>query len=156
MLLSFFMKNKMFSLFGFFLVATFISFSSCSKKVWYSTKNIAKYNYQEVILTQEKDPSFTSYPMYPDGINGIFNLLSSNIKYPTEAKLKGISGKVIIQFVVGTDGNAKDFEVIQPVHPLLDNEAVRVLKLMKRWIPVKIGDRFGAMRYDIPVNFKLT
>ena len=58
-----------------------------------------------------------------------------HLKYPKEAQDNNIQGRVIVRFFVKTDGSISDVEVVRPVHPLLDKEAVRVIKSMPKFKP---------------------
>ena len=51
-----------------------------------------------------------------------------HLKYPKEAQEKNIQGRVTVQFVVETDGSISNVKVARSAHPLLDEEAVRVIK----------------------------
>ncbi|MFR6236864.1 MAG: energy transducer TonB [Parabacteroides distasonis] len=66
---------------------------------------------------------------------GLLNFLAKNMKYPTLAQENSIKGKVVVQFVVNEDGKLSDFKVIKSVHQYLDNEALRVVKLLPKFIP---------------------
>jgi protein TonB len=94
-------------------------------------------------------------PEYPGGQDALFSYLSHNIKYPEEAERKGIEGKVTLTFIVEKDGSISEVEVVKPVNPLLDNEAVRVIKSMKGWIPGKQNGKTVRVKYTIPVTFRL-
>ena len=94
-------------------------------------------------------------PEYPGGSEALSKYLSENIKYPEEAEEKGIEGKVILTFIVEKDGSVSEIEVANPVNPLLDNEAVRVVKSMQGWIPGKQNGKTVRVKYTIPVTFKL-
>ncbi len=83
------------------------------------------------------------------------NYLSQNIKYPKEAAEKGIEGKVHLSFVVEKDGSISEVEVVKSVDPLLDNEAVRVIKSMHGWIPGRQNDETVRVKYTVPVTFRL-
>jgi protein TonB len=78
-----------------------------------------------------------------------------NIKYPQEAKEKGIQGKVFISFTVNVDGSLTDVIVLKPVNKLLDEEAVRVVKSMPNWIPGKDGNKTIAAQMTLPIDFRL-
>ena len=71
--------------------------------------------------------------------------MQENLVYPQEAKEKGIEGKVYIGFVVEIDGSLTNFTIVKSAHPLLDEEALRVVKLMPKWIPGKQKDK--AIRF---------
>ena len=94
-------------------------------------------------------------PEYPGGQDALLNYLSQNIKYPKEAAEKGIEGKVQLSFVVEKDGSISEVEVVKPVDPLLDNEAVRVIKSMHGWIPGRQNDETVRVKYTVPVTFRL-
>ena len=94
-------------------------------------------------------------PLFPGGNAAMMQFLSDHIKYPTEAKEKGTEGKVIVNFVVEKDGRLSDFNVVRGIDPLLDNEAVRVLKLMPDWTPGKQRGETVRVRFTLPVVFRL-
>ena len=94
-------------------------------------------------------------PEYPGGFPELMKFLSSNIKYPEEAFKKDIQGKVPVQFVVEKDGSLTEFKVFKSVDPLLDAEALRVLKTMPKWTPGKEDGKPVRVKMTIPVNFRL-
>lgn len=75
----------------------------------------------------------------------MMKFLTTNIKYPVEAQKKGVSGRVIVQFVIMEDGTLDQAKVVRGVDPLLDEEALRVVKLMPKWKPGM--DRGEAVKY---------
>jgi TonB family protein len=77
--------------------------------------------------------SYKAY--YPGGVKMLNNFLDNNILYPQEAIEKKIQGKVYVSFVIDKNGNVKNERIISGIHKLLDDEALRVLKLLGRWIP---------------------
>ncbi len=81
--------------------------------------------------------------------------LGKNIKYPDESRKKGISGVVIIEFTITKDGSIEDVKVVKGVDPLLDNEAIRVVKMMPKWTPAENKGEKVNMNYTLPINFKL-
>ncbi|MBP1672932.1 MAG: cell envelope biosis protein TonB [Bacteroidetes bacterium] len=81
--------------------------------------------------------------------------LGENIKYPDESRKKGISGVVIIEFTITKDGSIEDVKVVKGVDPLLDNEAIRVVKMMPKWTPAENKGEKVNMNYTLPINFKL-
>lgn len=92
---------------------------------------------------------------FPDGEVALFKFLMENIRYPEEAMKAGEQGKVIVKFVVETDGSISDVEIQHSVSPTLDAEALRVVKSMPRWTPAfnKEGEPVRCF-YIIPVSFK--
>lgn len=95
-------------------------------------------------------------PQFPNGGDmAMLRYLESHIKYPKECVEKCVQGRVIVQFVVNKDGTIVDPEVIKPVNPLLDEEAIRVIKEMPKWIPGKQKGKPVRVRFTIPVTFSL-
>lgn len=94
-------------------------------------------------------------PSFPGGDASLFKFLGENVKYPVIAQENGIQGRVICQFVVNKDGSIVDVEVVRPVDPSLDKEAIRVIKSMPKWSPGKQRGKSVRVKYTLPVNFKL-
>jgi protein TonB len=94
-------------------------------------------------------------PAFPGGDQALFKFLGENVKYPVIAQENGIQGRVICQFVVNKDGSIVDVEVVRPVDPSLDKEAIRVIKSMPNWSPGKQRGKSVRVKYTLPVNFKL-
>jgi len=94
-------------------------------------------------------------PVFPGGEKALTKFLQKNIVYPKGAKEKGIEGEVVISFVVEQDGSLNNFKIQKSVHPLLDEEALRVVKIMPKW---ESGKEFGknvSQRLSLPVKFVL-
>ena len=90
-------------------------------------------------------------PKFPGGDAALMAFLKENIRYPEEAREKGIQGWVRVTFLVCRDGSIADVKIQQQVHPLLDAEAVRVVNLMPKWEnPSK-----ERSRYTLPISFNL-
>ncbi|MBR3860142.1 MAG: energy transducer TonB [Bacteroidaceae bacterium] len=94
-------------------------------------------------------------PEYPGGISELMKYFSTNMRYPKEAQSKGIQGRVIVQFVVNTDGSITEAKVVKPVDPQLDAEALRVVNAMPNWTPGKQRGKAVRVRYTLPVMFHL-
>ena len=85
----------------------------------------------------------------------MLNFLSKNIRYPEAAHKAGIQGRVVATFVVEKDGSISNAKVMRSIDPLLDAEALRVISSMPNWIPGKQDGKPVAVKYTIPVTFKL-
>ena len=81
--------------------------------------------------------------------------LAENTHYPEETKEKGVQGRAVVSFVVEKDGSITNVKVLKSLDPLLDKEAVRVVKTMPKWIPGKQSLVPVRVRYVLPVSFKL-
>lgn len=82
--------------------------------------------------------------------------VAKNVKYPMVAAKNGIQGKVFVQFVVEKDGSVSGIELLRGVHPLLNQEALRVVGSMPGWTPGKIKGEPVRCSYTIPISFRLS
>lgn len=92
-------------------------------------------------------------PVFPLG--KVEEYVQKELKYPTEAKEKGIEGRVTVSCVIEKDGQLSEVKVLRGVHPLLDAEAVRIVKGMPRWKPGEWRGEKVRVSYTIPISFKL-
>ena len=76
-------------------------------------------------------------PKFPGGDSELMKFFSQNLVYPEIAKRAGVEGKVILSFIVDKNGNIIDVEVAKSIGAGCDEEAMRVLNIMPRWIPGK-------------------
>lgn len=104
---------------------------------------------EEIFQVVENQPEF------PGGMVELKKYLQKNIKYPTICQEQGIQGRVVVQFVVNSDGSIVDAQVIKPVNPHLDKEAVRVVNAMPKWKPGEQRGKKVRVRFTLPVTFRL-
>lgn len=109
---------------------------------------VAKKN-QQVFDVVEKMPE------YPGGQAALFEYLSKNVKYPADAEKQKIEGRVLVSFVVNTDGSITDISVERKAFPSLDAEAVRVISGMPKWIPGEQKGQKVRVKYTVPLIFHL-
>jgi TonB family protein len=94
-------------------------------------------------------------PEYPGGIEALRKYLSQNIRYPKEASTRGIQGRVILQFTVGTDGSLAGIKVIRGLSKETNEEALRVVKNMPKWTPGTQKGKPVHVYFTLPVLFSL-
>ena len=94
-------------------------------------------------------------PEYPGGMGELVKFLSRNVKYPVAAQQARVQGRVIVEFLVGTDGSISDIKVKHSVCPELDAEAMRVIGLMPKWRPGEQRGKAVSVRYEMPIEFRL-
>ena len=99
--------------------------------------------------------SVEEMPSFPGGMEALMKYLSSAVKYPVEAEKNGIQGRVVCTFIVEKDGSISNVQVSRSVHQALDNEAVRVINAMPRWIPGKQGGQTRRVKFTLPITFRL-
>lgn len=93
---------------------------------------------------------------YKGGHHARARFISSNIKYPKKAKRLGLEGTVIIQFIVGKDGKPTSEKVISLTDPILNEEALRVFRLMQdHWTAAKLDGELVNAFIRMPLSFRL-
>ena len=98
-------------------------------------------------------------PIFPhdslESMDAFRNYVMYNLSYPEEAAKKGINGKVFVQFVVDKNGDVKNVEIEKGADPLLNAEAIRVVKSSPRWIPGKQRGQVVNVAFTFPIKFVL-
>ena len=92
---------------------------------------------------------------FPGGDEACNRWLSEHIRYPSIALEQGIKGRVLVSFVVNTDGSIADIQIKRSPDPSLSQEAERVIKQMPRWKPARQGNKFVRSRFNLPINFSI-
>lgn len=128
----------------------------------YSKNDVVEYNWYE---TSNEFPIFNDTvwmvsdidsPPLIIGKENPEQLISGYLRYPLGAHEQGISGRVLISFIVDKDGTACDFKVIKGVYRDLDAEALRVAKILdENWFPAKKDGHTITIEYFIAINFVL-
>lgn len=94
-------------------------------------------------------------PQYPGGTSALLSFVGANLKYPADAKENKVEGKVFIQFVVNSEGKVQDAKVVKRLSSSCDNEALRVVNMMGRWIPGKQKGKPVNVKYTLPIMFSM-
>ncbi len=100
--------------------------------------------------------TFIVSPMatFPGGMDTMYSFLRSHITYTTQ---DNVEGTVYIGFDIEEDGLLTNIRIKRGIHPSLDEEAIRVVRLMPKWIPAFDNDTKKPLKthYTIPIRFKL-
>ena len=91
---------------------------------------------------------------FPGGQAKLMEFLRKELVYPQIAIDNNVQGRVIVQFVVNKDGSIQDVKIARGVDPVLDEEAIRVVKKMPKWIPAEQRGKTVRSRFQLPVMFK--
>ena len=108
--------------------------------------------------TNQENDSVVRFPdvkaQFPGGDKALYKWLSDNINYPIKAVEQCIQGKVFVKFIVRSDGRITDVKAIsKSTSPLLDNEAVRLVKAMPRWTAGQKDGKNVHSYFTLPVTF---
>ena len=112
-------------------------------------QNKAEANSGKVYETSEVMPE------YPGGVPKLMEFLSANVRYPVEAQRSKIEGRSVIGFGVEGDGSISNVSVTKGSYPLLDDEAIRVVKEMPKWKPGMINGKPVRVKFNLPIYFRL-
>lgn len=127
-----------------------------SKMVYRNDTLVSKAYWNEDGSTYEADSSFVEeMPEFSGGQKAFIKFLQSNLSYPKRAQRKGIEGRVVLQFIVNTDGSVTDVSIVKSVDPEIDAEALRIVSIMPRWSPGRQNGKPVTVRYTLPLTFKL-
>lgn len=94
-------------------------------------------------------------PQFKKGMQGVKNIIKKNFKIPKIAIKNKIYGTILISFNVNINGDIDDVIVYRKVHPEVDIEAIRVIKLMKGWKPATRRGKKVKSRFTIPITYKV-
>ena len=124
-------------------------------------RNVVREHKEEIIVEEkkpEKEEVFRAVeqmPQFPGGDAELMKFLRDNIVYPAMAQENNVQGKVIVQFVVTKTGDIGEVKVGKSVDRDLDNEAVRLVKKLPKFIPGRMNGQAVNVWYTLPVQFKL-
>jgi len=93
-------------------------------------------------------------PEYPGGPEALNAFLTREIQYPEVARTNGITGTVLIEFIVEKDGRVSNAKVKVPLFPECDKEAVRGVMAMPKWKPGKKNGKPVRCFYQVPVTYR--
>ena len=93
--------------------------------------------------------------MFPQGKEAMTEFLAKNLKYPEKAIKDSIAGRVFVSFIVEKDGSLSNIKVLRDIGGGCGEEAIRVMKLMPKWTPAKVGNKPVRQQYYMPIEFRL-
>lgn len=105
--------------------------------------------------TQEVHQEVDVMPQPPGGMSGLMAFMMENLKYPEQAKEKGVEGVVIVSFVVQQDGSISNTEILKGIGAGCDEEAIRVVKAFPNWTPGEKDGKKVNTQIQLPVKYKL-
>jgi len=119
--------------------------------VFVQTAEIEEEEEEVMFAIVENKPLFNGM----DAEQGFRDWVGKNTNYPTVAQENGISGRVYVEFTISKTGEVTDVKLLRGVDPLLDNEALRVIKASPKWTPGMQRGKPVRVKYQFPVVFRL-
>jgi len=99
--------------------------------------------------------SVETVPEFPGGLDAFGKFLAANIRYPYSARRDRVQGRVIVSFVIEKDGTITDPKVARGIGGGCDEEALRVIKLMPKWVPGIQNGKPVRVAYSVPIAFTI-
>ena len=95
-------------------------------------------------------------PEFPGGTEALLSFIKGNLKYPQKAIDEQTEGRVIIRFVVNSNGEISDPTILKGINKNLDQAAIDVINKLPRWKPGQQDGQPVSVRFTLPIVFKLT
>ena len=97
-----------------------------------------------------------TFPQFPGGHIALVEYLSKNIKFPKEKEKENVRARVVASFTVDKDGSITDAKIVRSQGEAFDNEALRVINGMPKWIPGMQNGKAVRVKYNLPITFSTT
>ena len=95
-------------------------------------------------------------PEFPGGTEALLSFIKNNLEYPQKAIDEQTEGRVIIRFVVNSNGEISDPTILKGINKNLDQAAIDVINKLPRWKPGQQDGQPVSVRFTLPIVFKLT
>ena len=106
----------------------------------------------------DPDKIFTAVehmPTFPGGAAALLRFISSHLQYPQAAADNNVQGKVYVKFVVTSTGRVEKVQIARSVDKALDQEALRVCRMLPNFTPGRQDGQPVNVWYTLPITFKL-
>ncbi|WP_439183356.1 TonB family protein [Carboxylicivirga taeanensis] len=103
----------------------------------------------------EGEQNIYELAQFVGGPEALANFIATTVVYPPEAQQNGVSGRVFVSFIVNENGFVENVAIERSAHSDLNNEAMRVVKLLPRWIPGRHHNLPSDISFTVPINFVL-
>ncbi|WP_066756851.1 M56 family metallopeptidase [Crocinitomix algicola] len=145
-------------LFIFLPIVAFGSmFMQCTKSIEPKSSDPIEQNENSIPLLDKNNvyEVVDESPIFKGGQEGMSAFIVENVTYPKELVDEGVEGNVFVEFIVNADGRIENPLIKRGVHPELDAEALRVVSLMPDWTPGKLDGKDVAVKFVLPISFRL-
>jgi len=94
-------------------------------------------------------------PQYPGGVKELLKFIKKNTNYPEAAMDLGISGKVVVQFVIDEEGKVQDSKILESLPCGCDSIVISAINKMPSWVPGRQGGKPVKVYFKLPVAFNV-
>lgn len=92
-------------------------------------------------------------PQFTGGDKAFSAYLSKNIRYPQQALMRHVSGRVYVSFILSATGKVQDAHVMSGPGNGLNDEALRLVWLMPNWEPARVNGQPVRVACTVPISF---
>ncbi len=93
--------------------------------------------------------------VFPGGMPALGAYIGANMRFPEKARQNNVTGRVLVQFILGKDGRVQDAHVVSGPGAGLNEEAHRLVWLMPPWEPGRLADGQPVrVNCTLPINFR--
>jgi len=121
----------------------------------YIAEPILDFEEEDIAEEEQVFVIVESMPSFPGGEVARIKYLNKNIKYPNLSRESGIQGRVFLTFVVEKDGSISNVKILRGIGGGCDEEAIRVIQNMPKWIPGKQRNIPVRVQFNMPIRFVL-
>jgi TonB family protein len=130
--------------------------TSGSKKItWDVLNELEQLKFSSVVFKVDAINYVEEMAKFPGGESEMYKFIGRNIRYPQMAVDAGITGKVFVSFVVDENGYVTDVKVLRGIGGGCDEEAIRTIKAMPKWIPGTQNGKPVCVSLNLPISFTL-
>ena len=116
---------------------------------------IAQTEKDSAAASVKKTADVITQPEFKGGIEKMYEYISTNFQYPEEAQRRSVKGKMEVEFTIEKSGDVTYVGILKGLEESIDEEVLKLLKAMPRWIPAFQNGRAVKVKYTLPINFTL-
>ena len=109
---------------------------------------IAQTEKDSAAASVKKTADVITQPEFKGGIEKMYEYISTNFQYPEEAQRRSVKGKMEVEFTIEKSGDVTYVGILKVLEESIDEEVLKLLKAMPRWIP--------ATKNGVPVRYKVS
>ena len=137
------------------IMASLIALSACSEM----TECAMETKPAPPAVTKVKEKIWScgveQMPSFPGGQNALLEYLAANVRYPDDCEDTCVQGRVIVSFIVETDGSITDVVKLRDIGCRIADRVANAVSIMPKWIPGKLNDKAVRVRYVLAYSFFL-
>jgi TonB family protein len=126
-------------------------------QIWIFTLDVRAQIKDSIMDNEIMVTCVDDYFIFSNGVDSLMSFIKSKTNYPVSSFGKGIHGRVVVEITIDSLGYVIDSKIIKGVNDELNNEALRVCRLLPQWIPndSKAKMKVKFQKFAIPFKFEL-